>query len=109
MKMNLKQIRHALVLAAQNEYDRRIERGIHPYSMASYHFDVTITKELKKHIDYTKFKKDDWTKLNNALCEYENNDFDKGRWAVSACLTLYEAWATPGFAEAYSNSVRENN
>ena len=44
----LSEIRHAMVLAAQKEYDRRIACGIHPYSMASYHFTKAIDEELAK-------------------------------------------------------------
>ena len=49
-------IRHLLVVAAQEEYDRRIARGIHPYSMASYHFTDAIDKELAKHVEYKEAK-----------------------------------------------------
>ena len=46
----LSQIRHQLVLAAQEEYDRMIERGTHPYAIASYHFDKVISDELSKRL-----------------------------------------------------------
>ena len=49
--MTLSEIRHKLVVAAQKEYDDRIARGIHPYSMASYHFDNCINEELSKDVD----------------------------------------------------------
>lgn len=108
----LSEIRHLMVLAAQKEYDARIERGIHPYSMASYHFTKVIDKELAKHVEYKGWKADNWRELNKArdfyeykivLDEYNQNKgpLSSGLWAVRACLSSAEAWATPGFAEAY--------
>ena len=107
------ELRHLLVVAAQEEYDRRIARGIHPYSMASYHFTDAIDEELAKHVDYEDWKADNWRELNKAIdCSLYNKlhdpfssnedvDFANGQWLVSAYLSSAEAWATPGFAEAY--------
>ena len=117
---SLAEIRHLTVLAAQKEYDRRIECGIHPYSMASYHFERCIYEELKKHVDISDWKAGNWHALQKARDFYEYKIvFDKynqnigplsnGLWAVSACISSTAAWATPGFAEAYSNHCRENN
>ena len=110
----LSEIRHLMVLTAQQEYDRRIACGIHPYSIASYHFTKVVNEELAKHVEYKDWKSDNWRELNKAL---NIDDYDlkphpkgyfqkvgplsKGLWAVSACLSSAEAWATPGFAEAY--------
>ena len=111
--MILSEIRHKLVVAAQKEYDDRIARGVHPYSMASYHFTDVIDKELAKHTDTSNWKADNWKELNRAVDKSlynelynpfksnEDVDFANGQWAVSAVLRSNEAWATPGFAEAY--------
>jgi hypothetical protein len=110
----LSEIRHQLVLSAQKEYDRRIESGIHPYSMASYNFYNCIFEELAKHVDTSDWKADNWRELNQSL-SIEDYDLKpcprglsqkvgplaNGLWAVSANLTSTEAWSTPGFAEAY--------
>jgi len=110
---SLSEIRHKLVIAVQKEYDDRIARGIHPYSMASYHFDNCINEELAKHVDTSNWKADNWKELNSAVdkslynelwnpfSSNENVDFANGQWAVSAVLRSNEAWATPGFAEVY--------
>lgn len=118
MTLTLSEIRHKLVVAAQEEYDRRIARGIHPYAMASYHFTKVIDKELAKHVEYKGFKSDNWRELNKAIDRSlynklrnpfgsnEDVDFASGQWAVSAYLSSAEAWSTPGFAEAYRyNSI----
>ena len=111
--MTLSEIRHKLVVAAQKEYDDRIARGVHPYSMASYHFTDVIDKELAKHTDTSNWKAGNWKELNRAVDKSlynelydpfksnEDVDFANGQWAVSAVLRSNEAWATPGFAEAY--------
>lgn len=121
MTLTLSQIRHKLVVAVQKNYDDRIARGIHPYSMASYHFTDCINKELEKHVDPSDWKADNWKELNSAVDKslynklydpFNSNkdvDFANGQWAVSAVLSSKEAWATPGFSEAYQNHVRENN
>ena len=58
------EIRHLLVVAAQKEYDARIARGLHPYSMASYQFENFIHNELNKHISDThEWKSGDWRKF----------------------------------------------
>jgi len=113
----LSEIRHLMVLAAQQEYDQRIARGINPGSMASYHFTKVINAELAKHVEYKDWKADNWQSLNKArdfykyeivLDKYKQNrgPLSNGLWAVGACLSSAEAYATPGFAEAYSyNSV----
>ena len=114
----LSEIRHLLVIAAQEEYDRRIDRGIHPYSMASYHFTNVIGKELARHVEYKEWKAGNWRELNKAIdislynklhnpfSSNEDVDFGNGQWAVKAYLSSAEAWATPGFAEAYRyNSI----
>jgi len=117
---SLAEIRHLLVLAAQKEYDRRIEAGIHPYAMASYHFTNCIMEELKKHIDTSDWRSGNWTSIQVAkgFYEYEvvldkygqnKGPLSNGLWAVGACLCSAAAWATPGFAEAYANHCRENN
>ena len=117
---SLAEIRHLLVLAAQQEYDARIARGIHPYAMASYHFEKCIYEELNKHVDISDWKAGNWHALQKARDFYEYEIvFDKynqnvgplsnGLWAVSACISSTAAWATPGFAEAYANHCRENN
>jgi len=108
----LSEIRHLMVLAAQQEYDRRIARGIHPYSMASYHFTKVINAELAKHVEYKGWQAGNWHALQGAADFYEyeivfdkykqnQGPLSKGLWAVSACLSSAEAWATPGFADAY--------
>jgi len=110
----LSEIRHLMVLAAQKEYDRRIERGIHPYAMASYHFTKVIDEELAKHVEYKGWKADNWRSLQKAndfyeyeiiFDEYKQNKgpLSSGLWAVSAYLNSAQAWATPGFAEAYQH------
>jgi len=111
--MTLSEIRHRLVVAAQKEYDDRIDRGIHPYSMASWHFSDCINEELSRHVDISEWKAGNWKELNRAVDKSlynelynpfesnENVDFANGQWAVSAVLRSNEAWATPGFAEAY--------
>jgi len=113
MTLTLSEIRHKLVIAAQEEYDRRIEKGIHPYSMASYNFASVINTELVKHVDTSEWKAGNWKELNSAIdktlynelynpfSSNEDVDFANGQWAVSAVLRSSEAWATPGFAEAY--------
>ena len=113
MIITLSDIRHKLVVAAQEEYDRRIEKGIHPYSMASYHFGAIINAELLKHVDISGWKAGNWRELNKAIDKTlynklretfgpnEDVDFCEGQWAVRANLSSSEAWATPGFAEAY--------
>lgn len=117
---SLAEIRHLLVVAAQKDYDDRIARGVHPYAMASYHFERCIYEELKKHIDISDWKAGNWNALQKARDFYEYEVvFDKynrnvgplsnGLWAVSACISSTAAWATPGFAEAYRNHCMENN
>lgn len=117
---SLAEIRHLMVLAAQKEYDKWIEAGIHPYAIASYHFERCIYEELKKHVDITDWKAGNWRALQQARDFYEYEIvFDKynqnvgplsnGLWAVSACISSTAAWSTPGFAEAYANHCRENN
>jgi hypothetical protein len=113
MTKSLSDIRHLLVIAAQKEYDDLIERGIHPYSMASWHFAKSISEELDKHVDVSNWKADNWRELNKAIDKTHYNrlrnpfgdnegvDYVNGQWAVSAVLNSNEAWATPGFAEAY--------
>jgi len=113
MTLTLFEIRHKLVVAAQEEYDRRIDRGIHPYSMASYHVGAVINEELAKHVDISDWKAGNWRELNEAIDKSlynklrnpfgsnEDVDFASGQWAVSANLSSSEAWATPGFEEAY--------
>lgn len=115
---SLSEIRHKLVVAAQKEYDDRIARGVHPYSMSSYHFASCIREELAKHVDTSDWKADNWKELNSAVdktlynelydsfSSNEDTDFANGQWAVSAVLSSNEAWATPGFAAAYRyNSI----
>ena len=117
---SLSEIRHLIVLAAQKEYDDRIARGVHPYSIASYHFNDCIYTELTAHIGSSilaNWKADDWKRLQNASGfykyeivrgEYNQNvgPLSNGLWAVSAYLSSTIAWATPGFAEAYSHHAR---
>ena len=117
---SLSEIRHLMVLAAQKEYDRLIEAGVHPYAIASYHFTKCIFEELEKHVDTNDWKAENWEALQKAHGFYEYElVFDKykqnvgplsnGLWAVSACISSKAAWSTPGFAEAYANHCRENN
>ena len=116
----LAEIRHLLVVAAQKDYDDRIARGIHPYAMASYHFNKCISEELSKHVDVSAWKADNWKDLNSAFGFYEYKTIlDKynrnigplsnGLWAVGAYLSTSAAYATPGFFEAYQNHCMENN
>ena len=105
--MNLSDIYYHLVVAAQAEYDARIARGIHPYSMASYHFSDAIAKELDKHVDSSGWKAENWKALIAAQPKIEGNE--NGRWAVSAVVGSWKAYATPGFFEAYANSIQSNN
>ena len=116
----LSEIRHYMVLSAQKEYDDRISRGIHPYSIASYHFNDCIHNELATHINLSilsKWKVDNWKQLQNASGFYEYEivrdkynqnigPLSKGLWAVSAYLSSTIAWSTPGFAEAYLHHAR---
>ena len=113
MEKSLSEIRHLLVIAAQKEYDDRIAKGVHPYSMASWQFSDCISEELAKHVDISDWKADNWRELKRAIDKTHYNklrkafgpnedvDFCEGQWAVSAVLNSKEAWATPGFAEAY--------
>ena len=120
MSKTLAEIRHLLVVAAQKDYDDRIARGIHPYSMASYHFNNCISTELAKHVDVSDWKSGNWTSIQTTtgfydyeivLDKYGQNKgpFSNGLWAVGAYLRSSAAYATPGFAEAYMNHCRENN
>ena len=102
----LSQIRQQLVVAAQKEYDRRIDKGVHPYSMSSHNFSRVIIEKLKEHIDISDWRADNWRALNGAfempfITSNEDTDFSSGLWAVGAVLNSKEAWSTPGFAEAY--------
>ena len=99
----LSQIRQQLVVAAQKEYDRRIDKGIHPYSMASHNFSRVIIEKLKEHIDISNWKADNWRALSASFDSslYNEGEYDEGQWAVGAVLNSKEAWSTPGFAEAY--------
>ena len=101
MSLSLPEIRQKLVLACQAEYDRRISNGVHPYAIASYNFNKVFDEELAKHIDVSNWKADDWLKLMNALPEDSDASNSEGQWAVSAICNSNQAWATPGFAEAY--------
>tara|TARA_B100000214_G_scaffold326015_1_gene263834 strand:+ start:6751 stop:7116 length:366 start_codon:yes stop_codon:yes gene_type:complete len=113
MEKSLSDIRHLLVIAAQKEYDDRIAKGAHPYSMASWQFSNCISEELAKHVDISDWKAGNWRELNKAIdkthynklrdpfSDNEDVDFASGQWAVGAVLNSNEAWATPGFAEAY--------
>ena len=113
MTQTLSELRHKLVQAAQAEYDRMIAAGKHPYAIASYHFGGVISEELSKYIDISDWKADNWRELNKAFDQsYYNKrrsdfgsnegvDFCQGQWAVGAVLSSNEAWATPGFEEAY--------
>ena len=115
------EIRHLLVVAAQKEYDARIARGLHPYSMASYQFENFIHNELNKYISDThEWKSGDWRKFQASkelykykviLDDYKQNigPFSKGLWLVGAYIDLMIAWSTPGFSEAYRNHCQENN
>ena len=117
---SLAEIRHLLVLVAQKEYDSRVEAGVHPYEIASYHFNDCIAEELKKHADTSDWKSGNWTSIQVAkgfyeyevvLDKYGQNDgpLSNGLWAVGAYLRSKAAYATPGFTEAYMNHCRENN
>ena len=99
--LTLVEVRQKLVLACQAEYDRRISNGVHPYAIASYHFDKTFDSELEKYIDVSNWKAGDWRKLMRALPEDPDASNSEGQWAVSAICNSAQAWATPGFAEAY--------
>lgn len=113
MTKSLSDIRHLLVIAAQKEYDDLISKGVHPYSIASWQFSECINEELSKHIDISDWKAGNWRELNKSLDKTHYNkirnsfgsnegvDFCQGQWAVGAVLNSAEAWATPGFAEAY--------
>ena len=105
------EIRRFLVVATQAEYDRRIAAGFHPYSMASYHFEKVFHEELSKHVDTADWKLENWRRLQAAIDPECNTEVDlsKGRWAVAAILNSIQAWATPGFSEAYHNHCLENN
>ncbi len=118
---SLSEIRHLLVVAAQKDYDDRIARGIHPYAMASYHFNKSISEELAKHVDISNLKADNYKALNEAYDPADYPDtyrnkyrelvgpYGNGLWAVGAYLSSSQAYATPGFFEAYQNHCRENN
>ena len=118
--MSLSAIRHQLVLAAQAEYDARIARGIHPYAMASYHFDDCISRRLRELVDTKGWKAGNWSELNRAYdaslyphiveTRYgKEGPNSNGLWAVGAFLGSAAAYATPGFFEAYNNSIIANN
>ena len=117
---SLAEIRHHLVVAAQKDYDDRIARGVHPYAMASYHFNKCISEELSKHIDVSNWGSGNWTGIQVAtgfydyeivLDKYGQNKgpLSNGLWAVGAYLRSNAAYATPGFFEAYQNHCVENN
>ena len=101
MTLTLSEIRGKLVLACQAEYDRRISNGVHPYAIASYDFNSIFTKELAKYIDTSNWKPGDWRKLMRALPKDPDASNSEGQWAVSAICNSNQAWATPGFAQAY--------
>ena len=105
--MSLSAIYIQLVKAAQAEYDLRVSRGINPLSFASYHFCETIDDELQKHINTRGWQKDNWQALIDAQPEIEG--YENGRWAVSAVVGTWKAYSTPGFFEAYNNSIIANN
>ena len=113
--MELKDIRHQLVLAAQKHYNSLIEEGVHPYSMASYHFEKVISDKLSEYVVTSRWKADNYRKLQCSMDpsmypgksgeDVEGRPGD-GLWAVGAVLNSKEAWSTPGFAEAYANSCK---
>jgi len=111
--MELKDIRHQLVLAAQKHYDELMEDGMSPYAIASYHFEEVISKKLSEYVDTSNWKAGDYKELQYSMdCSVYPGDPgekvegrpDEGIWAVGAILSSKVAWATPGFAEAYINS-----
>jgi len=115
--MELKDIRHQLVLAAQKHYNSLIEGGMHPYSIASYHFEKVISDKLSEYVDTAGWKADNYKALQHSmdssmypanpssqLCYPLLGRPEEGLWAVGAILSSKEAWATPGFAEAYVNA-----
>jgi hypothetical protein len=113
--MELEDIRHQLVLAAQKHYDDLIENGAHPYSIASYHFEKVISDKLLEYVDTSTWKADNYKELQYSMDssiypgapgEKVVGRPDEGLWAVGAILNSKEAWATPGFAEAYINSCK---
>ena len=117
---SLAEIRHLLVVAAQKDYDDRIARGIHPYAMASYHFNKCILEELSKHVDVSNWGSGNWTSIQTATGFYDyeivhdkygqnKGPLSNGLWAVGAYLRSSAAYATPGFFEAYQNHCAENN
>ena len=117
---SLAEIRHLLVVAAQKDYDDRIERGIHPYAIASYHFNECISEELSKHVDVSNWGSGNWTSIQTATGFYDyeivhdkygqnKGPLSNGLWAVGAYLRSSAAYATPGFFEAYQNHCAENN
>ena len=117
---SLAEIRHLLVVAAQKDYDDRIARGIHPYAMASYHFNKCISEELSKHVDVSNWGSGNWTSIQTATGFYDyeivrdkygqnKGPYSNGLWAVGAYLSSSAAYATPGLFEAYQNHCAENN
>ena len=107
--MELKDIRHQLVLAAQNHYDELMEDGMSPYAIASYHFEEVISKKLSEFVDTSAWKAGNYKELQYSMDatiypSESGKEPGEGLWAVGAILSSKEAWATPGFAEAYINS-----
>jgi hypothetical protein len=99
--LTLIEVRQKLVLACQAEYDRRISNGVHPYAIASYDFNSTFDNELEKYIDVSNWKAANWLELMRALPEDPDASNSEGQWAVGAICNSNQAWATPGFEEAY--------
>ncbi len=117
--MELKDIRHQLVLAAQKHYNSLIEGGMSPYAIASYHFEKVISDKLSEYVDTSGWKADNYKELqcsmdpsmypaksSSQLCYPLLGRPGDGLWAVGAVLSSKEAWAMPGFAEAYANSCK---
>tara|TARA_Y100000310_G_C20028053_1_gene510500 strand:+ start:146 stop:487 length:342 start_codon:yes stop_codon:yes gene_type:complete len=113
--MELKDIRHQLVLAAQKHYDELMEGGMSPYAIASYHFEGVISDKLSEYVDTSSWKAGDYKELQYSMDasaypgdpgEKVDGRPDEGLWAVGAVLSSKEAWAMPGFAEAYANSCK---
>mgnify|MGYP003148725355 CR=1 FL=1 len=100
--MTLNTIYNQLIQAAQADYDARIAKGISPYSMSSYQFERTILSVLNKLVDTSDWKADNWAALLAAAPE-KTPENESGHWAVTATVRVQQAYATPGFLEAYRN------
>ena len=80
-----------------------------------------LVKSLQSTSIFLDLKADNYKALNEAYDPADYPDtyrnkyrelvgpYGNGLWAVGAYLSTSQAYATPGFFEAYANHCRENN